>query len=337
MPRDEGNGRGALRNRLLTVRAVQGKNTNSSQFFITTVPCPHLDNKHVVFGKVVEGVEVVTALESQPTDEEDKPLSNCFISHCGELVRQVVASSEKKKKKDKKKKEKKDKKEKKNKKEKKRKRDTDGDGSDSDNDHKGDSNTAVSAGDSTVAASESESLPETQNKAPTVVLAEAPPPPKLSRSGRLVRGRGSLRYRTPSPDGPRVGRRDGWQDRGGRFEGRLGPRRDGDWNRDRSRDRYVDRRTDSRDRGRDRRGSDRDSWKEEQIRQFERNYPEKRSTSDQGGRDKEPQRTEPNPEASQPGTATNQQGESSRSRDWRRSDRDSRRGNSDSSSSSDSE
>ncbi|CAE6442626.1 unnamed protein product [Rhizoctonia solani] len=65
--------------------ANAGKNTNGSQFFITTVVTSHLDGKHVVFGEVIDGMDVVRKIENTPTDRGDKPLSEVKIAKSGQL------------------------------------------------------------------------------------------------------------------------------------------------------------------------------------------------------------------------------------------------------------
>ena len=72
---------------LTLINQNAGPNTNGSQFFITTVPTPFLDGKHVVFGKVVEGVEIVKMIERTRTGSRGKDVPNLdvVVSMCGEL------------------------------------------------------------------------------------------------------------------------------------------------------------------------------------------------------------------------------------------------------------
>jgi peptidyl-prolyl isomerase H (cyclophilin H) len=49
------------------------------------VPTPFLNGKHVVFGKVVEGMDVVRKIENARTGKDDKPMQELMISQCGEM------------------------------------------------------------------------------------------------------------------------------------------------------------------------------------------------------------------------------------------------------------
>ncbi|KAJ3557951.1 hypothetical protein NP233_g11608 [Leucocoprinus birnbaumii] len=70
----------------LLCMANKGPDTNGSQFFITLRECPHLNGKHVVFGKVIRGFEdVIQRLAEVSVDHKDRPTRPIVVVNCGEL------------------------------------------------------------------------------------------------------------------------------------------------------------------------------------------------------------------------------------------------------------
>jgi peptidyl-prolyl cis-trans isomerase B (cyclophilin B) len=63
--------------------ANAGPNTNGSQFFITTIQTTWLDGRHVVFGKVLEGMDIIKKVEATKTNGRDAPIQDVIVEDSG--------------------------------------------------------------------------------------------------------------------------------------------------------------------------------------------------------------------------------------------------------------
>ncbi|KAK4630301.1 Peptidyl-prolyl cis-trans isomerase H [Fulvia fulva] len=75
----------------LVCSANRGKDTNGSQFFLTLEPCPHLNGKHTIFGRLVSGEDTLARVAKVPVDKNDRPVEPVLVSKCGELERKTKA------------------------------------------------------------------------------------------------------------------------------------------------------------------------------------------------------------------------------------------------------